>query len=55
MAAGAPEDDYLTALDQERTRGQQRQSAAQRDVRSLVEQLERGTRGETKGDVPPKA
>ena len=52
MAAGAPEDDYLTALDQERTRRQQRQSAAQRDVRSLLEQLERGARGETKGDVP---
>ena len=55
MAAGAPEDDYLTALDQERTRREQRRTAAQRDVRSLLEQLERGARGESKGDAPPKA
>ncbi len=55
MAAGAPEDDYLTALDQERSRREQRRTAAQRDVRSLLEQLERGARGDSKGDAPPKA
>ena len=50
MASGAPEDDYLTALDQERSRREQRRSAAQRDVRSLLEELERGATGESKGD-----
>ena len=50
MAAGASEEDYLGALDQERTRREQRRSAVQRDVRSLLEELERGAPGESKGD-----
>ena len=57
MAAGAPEDDYLSALEIERTRRHQRRQNAQRDVRNLLEELERGARGggEPRGDVPPKA
>ena len=50
MAAGAVEDEYLSALDQERTRREQRRSAAQRDVRSLLEELERGATGDAKGE-----
>jgi hypothetical protein len=50
MAAGALEDDYLKALDQERARREQRRSTAQREVRSLLEELERGAPGEAKGD-----
>ena len=55
MAAGAPEDDYLSALEIERTRRHQRRQNAQREVRNLLEELERGARGEPRGDVPPKA
>jgi hypothetical protein len=50
MAAGALEDDYLNALDQERSRREQRRTAVQRDVRSLLEELEKGAPGESKGD-----
>jgi hypothetical protein len=50
MAAGALEEDYLGALDQERSRREQRRTAVQRDVRSLLEDLERGAPGESKED-----
>jgi hypothetical protein len=50
MAAGALEDDYLNALDQERSRREQRRTAVQRDVRSLLEELEKGAPGESKED-----
>jgi hypothetical protein len=51
MATGASEEDYLGALDQERSRREQRRSDVQRDVRSLLEELERGAPGESKGDT----
>jgi PHD/YefM family antitoxin component YafN of YafNO toxin-antitoxin module len=50
MAAGAPEDDYISALDQEKSRRVQRRSAAQREVHALLEQLEQGATGDSKGD-----
>ena len=46
LASGAVEDDYLSALEQERTRREEKRSAAQRDMRSLLDEIERTTRDE---------
>jgi hypothetical protein len=54
IAAGTAEEDYLSALDQERARCEQRRTAAQRDVRQLLDELERTARGDS-GDAPGRA
>lgn len=44
LAAGAREDEFLAALEQEKVRRQSRHASAQDEVRSLLEELERQSR-----------